>query len=381
MIPKIKTTRSSQTGRTLAQSIGVIDLHFHGAFGIDLMSATGSELNELSHLLWTKGVSGFCPTTLSAPKNELLQAVQSLGQWIRSTRDLSQRSSGSTAGSRRSLPLGIHLEGPFINSLSCGAHPRDSIRPFDFTELEQLWEASQRTLKILTLAPELLSSQQLSQLTRWSRPRGIVLSMGHSQASQEQAENAFQKGFQGVTHAWNACSFHQRSPGILGAALGRSHTYLEMILDQVHVSPSVIRWTLDLHRGQPICFISDCVPAGGWRPSSKKAPWSSFGSLRVQFKEGACRLKNGSLAGGGLLLSDAYCQWVSDEAAWAQLPVKSLLQQTLPYVTQIPLKILGYPVDRLQKRGSRPHVKWIVLDSQEAKSESRLRIAIIPQNP
>src|SRR6185437_15636763 len=152
-----------------------------------------------------------CATTLSTDPHELAQAVSRLGEWIHS-----ERGSLSRGGSVRAMPLGIHLEGPFINSSCCGAHPPSSIRSLDLKELEALWKLSQGTLKILTIAPETLSSKALTRLVDWANHRGISLSLGHSKATEKQAKSAFESGFRGVTHAWNALAFHQRSPGALG---------------------------------------------------------------------------------------------------------------------------------------------------------------------
>jgi len=317
---------------------GLVDIHFHGAFGVDLMSASPRKLNELSDLLWKNGVAGFCPTTVSAPKGPLLESVQRLGQWIC---DKSPDKTGAT-------PLGIHLEGPFLSSGACGAHPPLALRKLTWQELQELWVASRETLKILTLAPETLSREELKELGAWCRKRGVVLSLGHSLATAQEAEFAFENGFSGITHAWNAMPFHSRAPGILGAALGRKNLYLELIIDRAHLSPEVIRWTRKLHSPHPLCFISDCISAGGWAEGEKGSPAArskmkyTLGSQQVQFTDGACRLKNGQLAGGGLLLSQSYVRWATAEAVeLGQSPWK-ILQETARYATTDPLEALGF---------------------------------------
>lgn len=162
-------------------TIGLVDIHFHGAFGIDLMSASPPELNHLSELLWKQGVAGFCPTTVSAPRKVLLDAVERLGRWIREKSAISSSlkmeiSPNSILSSRNdksiktgAVPLGIHLEGPFLSSGACGAHPPSAIRKFTWEELQELWTASHETLKIITLAPETLSHKELQKLGQWSR--------------------------------------------------------------------------------------------------------------------------------------------------------------------------------------------------------------------
>ncbi len=323
------------------ESYGAVDLHFHGAFGIDLMTASHSQLDELSAKLWKKGIAAFCPTTLSSSRNDLQQAVENLGRWIRS-----KNHPGA-------IPLGIHLEGPFLNSDASGAHPVPLLRKLEMAELDRLWNASQETLKLITLAPESLSLAQLKKLTAWSKARKITLAIGHSQATQAQAQQALDAGFSGVTHAWNALPFHHRAPGVLGAALGRSKTHVEIILDQIHVDPVLVRWTQKLHPNG-LCFVSDCAPAAATSGSS----WHSFGPLQVRFHQGACRVRSGTLAGGGKILTDAFSEWVQTEAQADGRNLQQTLLMNLPHLTEYPLKALGIPISRLKNR----KICWISTD-------------------
>lgn len=341
-----------------------MDLHFHGAFGTDIMTASVSQLNEMGQGLWKRGIAAYCPTTLSQPRKELLSAVKKLGHWI-------QNSEHSGA-----IPIGIHLEGPFIHPGACGAHPESAVRSFAWDELEELWSASLGTLKILTLAPEALATDAtqlkkvLGQLGKWACAKKVKLSLGHSKVSQDQATQAFDLGFEGITHAWNALSFHHREPGALGAGLGRKGVYLEVIIDQVHLSPTVIRWLLKLHSPESICFISDCLSAAGMPKGGDhlrgSPPLLAFGPLQIQLKDGAARFADGTLAGGGLLLSDSYFNWLSAETAAMGVPLCTLFRKTLPHVTTRPLQVLGLSPKLLEKR----RVMWHILSSN--------RIRVIP---
>lgn len=313
------------------------------------MTAKPYELAELGRKLWRHGVAGYCPTTLSTRPKDLALAVTHLGQWIRSENSAPTRRGEPL----RALPLGIHLEGPFINSGCCGAHPPSRIRPLDFAELENLWQLSQGTLRILTVAPETLSREHLRHLSIWAHARGISLSLGHSKATEIQARQAFETGFRGITHAWNALGFHQRSPGPLGAAFGNPDAYVELIIDQVHVAPSVLAWTQQLHPANRLCFISDCVPAAETK-SGRKA---SFGPLRIQYKGGACRLfapgkpTHGALAGGGKILTRSFCEWIERY----QDPKKAL-RESIASITEAPLWALQFPAGPL----ARHRVRWSV---------------------
>jgi N-acetylglucosamine-6-phosphate deacetylase len=339
------------------KSLGAVDIHFHGAFGIDLMSASTEELNRLARLLRAQGVAAFCPTTLSVPWSKLREAVQRLGQWT-----AERRRSPDPQGA---LPLGLHLEGPYISPGACGAHPPEGIRKLDLAELETLWEDSAHQLKILTLAPEILAPPELKQLVSWAQKRQITLSAGHSKATEAQAKAAFDQGFSSLTHAWNAVAFHQRAPGILGAALGRKDVHLELILDQVHVSPTVMRWTRKLH-GAGICFVSDCVPAAGTQDGTRH----SFGHLEIQLTEGACRLANGALAGGGRLLPEAFARWVEAEAAYQGDSTARILKRELPGLGQIPLRSIGCNAKRLKLA----QVEWSVSASASSSGKVQFRV-------
>lgn len=248
------------------KSFGAIDLHFHGAFGIDLMSARPAELDSLSAELAKRGVAGFSATTLSASEKDLDASVARLGAWIRS---------GTAPGAK---PLGIHLEGPFLNSDAAGAHPPGVLRAPTLVELEKLWTRSRETLHIVTLAPETLDAHSRAALGAWAKKRRVRLSIGHTRCTQFQAECAFKEGFTGVTHAWNALSYHHREPGVLGAALGRTGVTLEIILDEVHVHPRFIQWTLQLHP-KGTFFVSDAAPAAG----TDGTQFHRFGDLECRF--------------------------------------------------------------------------------------------------
>jgi N-acetylglucosamine-6-phosphate deacetylase len=353
-VPRRKTVvkdYSKNKSRRLAQKIattpGSVDLHFHGAFGIDLMTAAPAAMNELGERLWQAGVSSFCPTTLSAPPEELADAISRIGPWIKSQWNLKQ-----SAGA---LPLGIHLEGPFIHPESRGAHPLEAVRPVDLSELERLWELSQNTLKILTVAPE--HGGDLKALTAWCRKRKIILSLGHSKATEEQAAAAFDAGFSGITHAWNALPFHHRAPGPLGAALGRKNIHVELIIDQVHVAPTLLRWTQSLHGREPLCYVSDCVPAAATAKPDETGPWTPFGSLEIRQERGACRLSDGSLAGGGLLLPQMIGRYLETEALATGQPLSKLLKTHARHWSKDPIRALRLPAT-LQKRACLGRVEW-----------------------
>jgi N-acetylglucosamine-6-phosphate deacetylase len=349
---KKKSPHLARFAKRLGKTPGSVDLHFHGAFGIDLMTASPEAMSDLAHQLWQNGISAFCPTTLSASPDELKQAIGRIGPWIRAIHQELKNLH------RMAIPLGIHLEGPFIHPDARGAHPRDAIRPVTVAELDELWELSEHTLKILTLAPETLPDTA-REIADWCRQRQVILSLGHSRATEEQATQAFNLGFSGVTHAWNALSFHHRAPGPLGAALGRKGIHVELIIDHVHVSPTVLRWTRQLHGKEPLCYVSDCVPAAATADSDHTpGPWTCFGALQVRQEKGACYLRDGGLAGGGRLLPQMIGITIKSESQRTGQSIAKILKEHTRHWTVDPLRALK-TASSLQKRILKDQMEWI----------------------
>lgn len=278
--------RGGQT--TLWKALGAIDLHFHGAYDIDLMTAEAPQLNHLSKKLYNCGVSAFLPTTLSDSVPKIEASLNRLGSWI-----ADKQVQGPILG--EAFPLGIHLEGPFIAKACCGAHPEKNLLAPSLPLLKRWMALSQGTLTKITLAPELTSWRHIREILHWAKKNQITMSIGHSQSDSKTTLRTLDCGARSLTHAWNAMPFHHRNPGILGAALGRKDLFVEIIPDNVHVSDTVVNWTLTLHP-EGVCWVSDAVPAAETQKES------AFGPLKVQVRNGAGRTASGALAGGGYTL-------------------------------------------------------------------------------
>src|SRR5262249_41674877 len=144
---------------------GFVDLHIHGGAGHDVMEASDSRLEKISLHLAKTGVTNFCPTTVTASNEATLKAVDHLGRAIQK-----QLLPGA-------LPIGIHLEGPFISTAKCGVHPVAEIKEPSIDLLERFWQASGGTIKIVTLAPELPGAVEF---TKTCVAKKIVVSLAHS---------------------------------------------------------------------------------------------------------------------------------------------------------------------------------------------------------
>ena len=229
-------------------SPGFIDVHIHGAMGRDVMEGTTEALEAISRFLAAHGTTSFLATTVTASPIATLQAVEALGRQV-----------------DRPLPgarlLGLHLEGPFINPEKRGAHSARHIRPPSTLILEQLLARSGHRVKLITLAPEVEGSLEL---IRFARSRGVVVSLGHSNATLEETMAAVDLGAGNATHLFNAMrSFSHRDPGILGAVLTTPRIRAELIADGVHVSPAAVDLCLRCKGAGRILLISDAVSATG----------------------------------------------------------------------------------------------------------------------
>ncbi len=281
-----------------------IDLQVNGAFGIDLFRAGPEKLDELSTRLARARVDAFLPTLITAPEALWWKALGEVGRWV--------------ARAKRARPLGLHLEGPFLNPQASGVHPSADMRRATVEWLERIWRESSETVRLMTVAPEVHSDAELRLLCAWARRRGVRLSIGHSVATYEQARRAFDLGFTGVTHAWNAGRFHHRDPGVLGAALGRDDVYVMVIPDLVHAHAVSVEWILRMHPAGRVVFVSDCAPSAGLRDGEE----ADFGSFRVRQVAGEARVVEargvfGAIGGSGMLLPQAVARF-KKASKWAR---------------------------------------------------------------
>ena len=294
-------------------SPGFIDVHIHGAMGRDVMEGTTEALEAISRFLAAHGTTSFLATTMTASPIETLQAVEALGRQV-----------------DRPLPgarmLGLHLEGPFINPEKRGAHQARHIRPPSTLILEQLLARSGHRVKLITLAPEVEGSLEL---IRFARSRGVVVSLGHSNATLEETLAAIDLGAGNATHLFNAMrSFSHRDPGILGAVLTTPRIRAELIADGVHVSPAAVDLCLRCKGAGRILLISDSVSATGMPEGQYR-----LADMEITLSEGVCRTPDGTLA-GSILTQD---QALRNMVRWSGLPVHTVLGM----LTRNPAQSLG----------------------------------------
>ncbi len=262
---------------------GLVDIHFHGQAGFDVMSGNPEDLLGLSEHVRSHGVGGFLATFVSSPRKETVAALEAV-----------KRVQGRERGARI---LGVHLEGPFLHPDRKGAHNPRHLRPPDLGEVKEWIAAGEGIVKLVTLAPELPG---MGRIVRFLVDRGVRVSMGHSTATDVQARRGKELGATSVTHLFNAMnSVHHRAPGLAGLALVDRDLYTELIADGVHVSDAVVELVLRARPPDRVILISD----GFFLTGLKRRGDFDLGGLKVRaFPDGSLRKLDGTLAGGNSTL-------------------------------------------------------------------------------
>ncbi len=227
-----------------------LDIHTHGALGHDVMSATPAELSALQRFLATRGVAFYLPTTVTAPMDPTLCALERLADAIERGPQVAE-----------AQPIGIHLEGPFLSHAKRGVHPPESLLPPSIELFDRFQQAARGHILLLTLAPELPGALDL--VTHATR-QGVRVSLGHSDATAAQTIAALHAGAAGATHTFNAMrALDHREPGILGTVLDDPRVFAELICDGIHVAPPVVRLWLKAKGPDRAILVTDAMSATG----------------------------------------------------------------------------------------------------------------------
>jgi N-acetylglucosamine-6-phosphate deacetylase len=291
---------------------GLVDIHVHGWGGHDAMDGHAA-LDGMARSLLRQGVTGFLPTAVTAP-------IDVLERFANDVRD--SMSETPADGAR---PLGFNLEGPFISTVKKGAqNPAFILEPAraDRNRLSGLLDG----LRVITIAPEVTGALDLIS---WFAERGVVVSLGHSNATAAQAALGYAAGAKSTTHLFNAMSgVEQHAPGLAVTALTHDAAYVELVADGFHVDPAV--WPIIL-RTKPtdrLMLVSDAISLAGTGEGR-----STLGGLEVEVHDGQCRLvSNGALAGSVIAVDTGVRRLV---AAGVPLP------RAMGAASHRPLELLG----------------------------------------
>ena len=266
--------------KNLYISPGFIDIHIHGSGGFDTMDGDINALEKISKTIAAYGTTSFLPTTMTMEKSHIIKALDTIKKAM------------STETKNGANILGVHLEGPFINPIFKGAQNSEYIIEPDYEFIKNYLDI----IKIITMAPEIKGSFDFMDLIKQNS--SAVLSIGHSNATYEEAMEAIERGISHSTHIFNAMTpLHHRNPGVVGAVFNSEIT-CELIADNIHVHPELFRFLIKAVGENRICLITDSMRAG-----CMKDGCYDLGGQSVIVKDGSARLSDGQLAGSVLTLN------------------------------------------------------------------------------
>ena len=265
---------------------GFVDLQVNGSHGIDVMNASPDEIATLSRHLAREGATAWMPTAVTAPIEKIAQVHESIANAYENSRQAISSDSAAI--------LGMHLEGPFISPLRLGAHPTLNLEPRGdaFERVLAL-----RALRLITLAPELPGA---IEAIRRLAARDVVVSIGHSNATLDEANAGIAAGARMFTHLFNAMRpLNHRDPGVIAAALAPSPAFAAIIPDAVHVHPAMLRLAVAARGKDGIILVTDKVALAQTSGVEK-----NVGRARAAIRDGAARLADGTLAGSIISMLD-----------------------------------------------------------------------------
>jgi N-acetylglucosamine-6-phosphate deacetylase len=326
-------------------SLGGVDLQINGGLGLafpQLRSKNISYLHKISQYLWENGVDAFLPTLVTTTVTNIHRSLSVIEDFM---------AIQATNPTTSAKILGVHLEGPFLNYEKRGAHPPQHLLTPTLETVEWLLDRYGSIIKIITLAPELDPSDEVIP---YLRSQGIVVSLGHSQASDTEARHAFKLGATMVTHAFNAMPpLHHRKPGLLGAAILNSEVYCGLIADGQHVSPVMIDILLrssNYHQG--VFLVSDALAPIGL--DDGVYPWDN---RQIEVKNGTARLSDDTLAGTTLPLLVG----VQNLVKWGVCGIReaiAMATETPRFALGLKGLEVGQPANLLQWTGTEKGLTW-----------------------
>lgn len=265
---------------------GFTDVHVHGAMDADTMDATPDALHTMAQFFATHGVTSFLPTTMTAPREQIEATIENVKHAMTAPRP-----------AEAAHILGVHIEGPYVNPMQCGAQPVEFMRPADPNEYCPWFESS--AVKLITVAPEMGGCMQLIED---AHRMNVAVALGHTDAVYAQAQAAFAAGANQATHTFNAMrGLHHREPGTLGAVMANDAVFAQLICDNVHVHPAAMEVLYKCKGSDRVTVITDAMEATGLGDGD-----FTLGTHQVFVREGVARLSNGALAGSTLTMDAAF---------------------------------------------------------------------------
>lgn len=262
---------------------GFVDVHVHGVVGNDASDGTRSAIEEMAKFLITKGVTSFCPTTMTTAPETIKASLHA----AKSCMD------NPPEGSR---VVGVNMEGPFIAEARKGAQKSDYIKAPDFKLFKELYDACGGIVKLVDIAPEQEGGMEFARQAK----ELCTVSIAHTTADYDLAKESFDAGITHATHLFNAMSgLSHREPGVVGAVLDDERVFAELICDGIHIHPAVLRMAFKV-LGDRALIVSDSMRANGF---AEGEPYDLGGQM-VTVKDGKATLADGTIAGSVTNLHD-----------------------------------------------------------------------------
>lgn len=301
---------------------GLVDIHTHGAYGFDYCNASKEEVLKITSYERKHGITAVCPTSMTFNEDILKQIFTKLSDIAHLNKHLPD--SQNDLSSSHARIIGINMEGPFLSLSKAGAQNPLYITTPDISMFKRLQEASDNSIRLLTIAPEELTDMSFITELKDS----VHISFGHSCADYDTALRGYLLGADHLTHAFNAMTpFSHKEPGLIGAAIEQPHVYAELICDLQHVHPSVIKSTFKMFGSDRVVAISDSMEATGMEDGLYH-----LGDVEVFKKSNTAITKEGALAGSVTNLFDAFKNLIN---------IGIPLEEAIKAVTVNPAKSIG----------------------------------------
>ncbi|EIX5269722.1 N-acetylglucosamine-6-phosphate deacetylase [Listeria monocytogenes] len=290
---------------------GMIDVHIHGAKNYDMMDGSTESIQAVSMACAETGCTSFLVTSVSSSLEDLIQMI---------------RQTKKVIGKEKGVKIaGIHLEGPYLNIEKKGMQNPAHLRHPDLKEMKKIFDEADGLIKMVTIAPELPGGIELIDFLK---KRGVVVAIAHSNATYEEAQDAFEKGASHITHCFNAMpAIHHRAPGLVAAALENDSISVQAIVDGVHLHPGIVRLIHKIKGPDKMVLTTDALQAMGVGDGEY-----IFGGHQVTVTEGVARLQDGTLASSTVTMNKSLR--LSNEFGIN-------LQDTIQMATSTPADILG----------------------------------------
>ncbi|MGO2096785.1 MAG: N-acetylglucosamine-6-phosphate deacetylase [Candidatus Microbacterium stercoravium] len=265
---------------------GFVDIHNHGGGGAWVTSSRTLDIRRAIDTHLAEGTTGIVVSLMSRPIDELVAQLHAVAVV-------------ASLDEYRERVLGVHLEGPFLSPERSGAQPKHHLSLPDTAKMRLLLDAAPWLVRMVTLAPELAGARQLIDMLR---SEGVVVALGHSAASADEAAAAYERGAAVATHLWNGMApIQSRAPGLAGASLANPRVVLELVADGVHVHETNIRIVLDLAGADRVALVTDAAAVAG-------LPVGEYDvrSSRIAVRDAAFDAETDELLGSTMTMSEAF---------------------------------------------------------------------------